>query len=184
MIEEPDRRMLVQIARAAIVAKVTQGRPPAVPATAVSARPAGAFVSLHRHGSLRGCIGRLEADLPLGEVIVDCARAACSEDPRFPPVTPSELADLEIELSVLGPFESWTSLDDIEVGRDGLFVEEGRARGLLLPQVARAREWLPRQFVEETCRKAGLPRDAWQRGARLWRFTAEVFGDQQAAEAR
>src|SRR5437867_5479372 len=107
----------------------------------VLARPAGAFVSIHNHGELRGCIGHIEANEPLGLVVLRCAVAACSTDPRFPGVTFEELRDLDIELSLLGPLEPIAGADEIEVGRHGLVVEQGWNRGLLLPQVATEWRW-------------------------------------------
>ena len=112
------------------------------------------------------------------EAVAECARAACSTDPRFPPVTETELADISIELSLLGPAIAVTSLDEIEIGRDGLIVEWAVSAGSLLPQVATECRWDPRTFVEHTCRKAGLRPDDWQHGAELWRFEAEVFGEE------
>jgi AmmeMemoRadiSam system protein A len=176
MIPEHDRVRLLQIARDAIAAHVTGNARPALDANGDLTRPAGAFVTLHAHGELRGCIGHLQADKPLSRMIAECAISACSSDPRFPAVTTSELADLRIELSILGPLEPVETLDDVEVGRHGLVVERGWNRGLLLPQVATEWKWDRKQFVEQTCRKAGLPGDAWQHGAKIWRFEAEVFG--------
>jgi AmmeMemoRadiSam system protein A len=136
---------------------------------------AGAFVSLHHDGQLRGCIGHIEGDEVLGILVPRSAIAACSADPRFEPVAPHELPALQIEISVLGPFESVTDESRIVIGRDGLFVEEGWRRGLLLPQVATEWGWDREAFLAQTCHKAGLPIDAWKRGARVWRFEAEVF---------
>jgi AmmeMemoRadiSam system protein A len=177
MISPSARQKLLDIARASIAARV--GLSPAAPSPAGLnlGPPAGAFVTLHLHGELRGCIGHLGADRPLVDVVASCAAAACSSDPRFPAVTAAEVAEIEIELSVLGPLEAINSLDQIEVGRHGLLVEKGGRRGLLLPQVATEQQWDSRTFVEQTCRKAGLPQDAWQGNARLWRFEAEVFGE-------
>ena len=141
------------------------------------ARPGGAFVSIHNHGELRGCIGHIEADEPLGRVVLRCAVAACSTDPRFPGVTASELPELQIEVSLLGPLEPIAGAEDIEIGRHGLMVEHGWNRGLLLPQVAVEWCWDSETFLTHTCHKAGLPRDAWKKGARIWRFEAEVFGE-------
>jgi len=172
-----EREQLLAIAREAIVAH-TSGREPTVPALAgLLAERRGAFVSLHTRGELRGCIGHVEPDEPLGAVVSRCAVLACSEDPRFQAVTPREVADLEIELSVLGLLEPVSDPAAIEIGRDGLVIEQGGHRGLLLPQVAVEWEWDREAFLAQTCRKAGLPGDAWKRGARLWRFEAEVFGD-------
>jgi uncharacterized protein len=136
-----------------------------------------AFVTIRRGGELRGCIGRLEVDEPLDHVIRECAVSACSADPRFPPVTVSELPELVIELSLLGPLERIASPAQIIIGRHGLVVERERRRGLLLPQVAIEWQWDRETFLAQTCYKAGLPRDAWKQGALLWRFEAEVFGE-------
>ena len=177
MTNEADRRLLLRIARDAIVAHVGAAPPPAPERSAVLDRPTGAFVTIHRQGALRGCIGHLEANEPLGHVILRCAVAACSADPRFPPVRAAELHELDLELSLLGPLEPMLAVDEIEIGRHGLVVERDRLRGLLLPQVATEWRWDPVTFLAETCRKAGLPRDAWRNGARVWTFEAEVFGE-------
>lgn len=177
MTGEADRRDLLRIARESVVAHVrAQPVPPRLAAGAL-ARPAGAFVSLHQRGRLRGCIGHVEANQPLAEVVSRCAVAACSADPRFPAVTAQELAEIAIEVSVLGPLEPVAALDQIEVGRHGLVIERGRTRGLLLPQVATEWGWDAATFVEQTCHKAGLPVDVWPHRARLWKFEAEVFGE-------
>ena len=178
-IPESDRAALLRIARDAIVAHVRR-EPAPLPQIAESLSwPAGAFVTLHRRGALRGCIGRLEADQPVARVVAHCAVAACSQDPRFLPVTAEELHDLDIELSILGPIEPVAHLEEIEVGRHGVIIERGVHRGLLLPQVAVEWKWDRTKFVEETCRKAGLPRDAWHAGAAMSKFEAEVFNDQK-----
>jgi AmmeMemoRadiSam system protein A len=176
MTSDRDRRRLLDVARSALIHHVSARRPAGTdPDT--QARQAAAFVSLHVRGELRGCIGRLEPDAPLWQVIAECARAAATKDPRFSPLVEAELADVEIEISILGPCEPIRSPDDIEIGRHGLLVEQGPRRGLLLPQVATAWRWTARTFLEQTCRKAGLPADSWQHGAVLWRFEAEVFGE-------
>jgi AmmeMemoRadiSam system protein A len=174
---EGDRQALLQMARAAIVAHVTGALPPRPIAGGALARHAGVFVSLHQLGDLRGCIGHLEGDAPLADSVAECARLACSADPRFPAVAPSELAALDIEISILGPLEPIASPDEVEVGRHGLLVEQGRHRGLLLPQVATVWGWSQKVFVEQVCHKAGLSHDAWQHGTSLCRFEAEVFSE-------
>jgi AmmeMemoRadiSam system protein A len=140
-------------------------------------RHAGAFVTLHRRGELRGCIGHVEADQPLVHVVFRCAVAAATDDQRFAAITAAELADVDIEISIMGAVERISTLSEIVIGRHGLLVERDRHRGLLLPQVAVEQGWAPDRFLSETCRKAGLPDDAWQREAGLWRFEAEVFGE-------
>jgi AmmeMemoRadiSam system protein A len=180
MTSDEERRVLLQIARDAIEAHVngvTLALEAELSAPGGLQRPGGAFVTIHLDGQLRGCIGHLEADRLLTRVVRECAVAACSADPRFPPVTASELGGLQLELSLLGPSEPLVSLEEIEIGRHGLIVEQGWQRGLLLPQVATEWRWSRETFLAQTCHKAGLPRDAWKRGARVWRFEAEVFGE-------
>lgn len=174
----PDERaQLLAIAREALAAWVNRGAPVAPPAGA-SERRAGAFVTLHVRGELRGCIGHVQADRRLVDVVAECAVSAASADPRFPPVTAPELPLVAIEVSVLGPLEPVARIEEVEVGRHGLVVESGRRRGLLLPQVAREWGWDAVAFVAQTCRKAGLPQDAWPSGgATLLRFEADVFGE-------
>jgi AmmeMemoRadiSam system protein A len=185
VLSDHDRRRLLEIARAAISARV-RGEPYSPPPSeGALAERAGAFVSVHRGGELRGCIGYVEADRPLVEVVARSAAAAVSEDPRFPPVTEEELSQLTIEISVLSPLEPVDQVDTIEVGRHGLVVEDGWRRGLLLPQVATEWGWDRETFLDHTSLKAGLPADAWRRGARIYRFEAEVFGEPLApGEAR
>jgi AmmeMemoRadiSam system protein A len=143
---------------------------------------AGAFVTLRLKGELRGCIGYPHAELPLLEAIERCAVSAAISDPRFPPVSPVEWGDVDLEISVLGPIEPVHDISEIVVGRHGLVVEFGRYRGLLLPQVAVEWNWNAEQFACETCHKAGLPKDAWRTGATLFKFEAEVFGEKQLQE--
>jgi AmmeMemoRadiSam system protein A len=180
--DETDRQLLLQLAREALTAQVNGVPLPPISTLEVLARSVGAFVTLHCRGDLRGCIGHVEADEPLGRVIQRCAVAAGSADPRFSPVVVAELADIEIELSILSPLEPVSTLEDIEIGRHGLVVEHGWHRGLLLPQVAAEWKWDRAVFVAETCRKAGLPPDAWEHGARIWRFEAEVFSETRFEE--
>jgi uncharacterized protein len=172
-----ERELLLRIARAAITGHVCAAPPATVDAGEMTLRLGGAFVTLHKGNELRGCIGHIEADEPLPQVVARCAIEACSSDPRFPPVTEVELTEIEIELSLLGPLEPIEGPADIEVGRHGLVVERGWRRGLLLPQVATERKWDSEKFIAQTCHKAGLPPDAWRHGATVWRFEAEVFAE-------
>ena len=177
MTSDADRLALLQLARDAIGAYL-EGKPaPAPPLTGLLGASGGAFVTLHMRGELRGCIGHIVADDPLGRVVPRCAVAACSEDPRFPALTSSELPLVDLELSLLAPLEPIAGPDEFEIGRHGLVVELGYRRGLLLPQVATEQRWDRETFLAHTCRKAGLPADAWRQGAKLWRFDAEVFGE-------
>jgi AmmeMemoRadiSam system protein A len=174
-----DRRLLLRVAQEAIGAFVG-GCPAHVPGQAeILNRRCGAFVTLLKCGDLRGCIGHIEPNERLGAVVPRCAVAACSTDPRFPPLTPEELGTIAIEISLLGPLEPIAGPQEIVIGRDGLVVERGGQRGLLLPQVATEWGWDAEAFLAHTCRKAGLPPDAWQQGANVWRFEAEVFGERR-----
>lgn len=177
MIDHEDRRRLLITARAAVSARV-EGRP-FVPSEVdgVLGRPSGAFVTLTEQGELRGCIGYPQSEEPLVYVVAHCAAAAAVSDPRFPPVEPGAVGGLHVEISVLGPIIPVTDPGDIRVGRDGLLVEQGLRRGLLLPQVATEWGWDRDTFLSQTCIKAGLPPDAWRRGASVFRFEAEIFGE-------
>jgi AmmeMemoRadiSam system protein A len=177
MLPDSDRTAMIALARDAVTCAVLGGPAPDPPAIDVFKRVAGAFVTLTAHGELRGCIGQVEPRDPIGAVIVHCAAAAALEDPRFPPVSPIELPSLCIEVSVLTPAEEVVDVERIVVGRHGLIVTHNGCRGLLLPQVATEHGWTRDQFLMHTCRKAGLAKDAWQRGARIYCFEAEVFGD-------
>ena len=171
------RQALLKIARDAITAHVNRERSHDVPGDGPETTLAGVFVSIHKHGDLRGCIGHIAADRRLDQVIPQCAVSACSQDPRFKPVDRAELEEIDIELSLLGPLEAIAGPEDIEIGRHGLLIEHERRRGLLLPQVATEWKWDAATFLAQTCRKAGLPNDAWKQGATIWRFEAEVFGE-------
>ena len=115
---------------------------------------------------------------PLYRTVADTARAAAFEDTRFPPLRAEEISELEVSLSVLSPL-SPVIPEQIEVGRHGLVVSLSNHRGLLLPQVPVEHGWDRTTFLEQTCRKAGLPTDAWEHGAKLEAFTAEIFGDRE-----
>lgn len=177
MTSEADRQLLLRIAHEAIAGHVSGVAPATADPNEMSRRLGGAFVTLHKGSDLRGCIGHIEADEPLPQVVARCAVEACSSDPRFPPVTAAELPEIQIELSLLGPLEAIEGPADIEIGRHGLVVEMGWRRGLLLPQVATERKWDSEKFLAQTCHKAGLSQDAWKHGAKLWRFEAEVFAE-------
>lgn len=141
----------------------------------------GVFTTLYLHERLRGCVGYVAPILPLHRAVFETARAAASQDTRFLPVTPDELGDLRVSLSVLStlrPIEA----SEIQIGKHGIVVAVGARRGLLLPQVPVEHGWTREEFLEQTCRKAGLYPDAWRSGATLEAFTAEVFGDPDAHE--
>jgi AmmeMemoRadiSam system protein A len=182
-LSDHDRAALVTLARQTIASRLAHVPPPAVDLRPAFEAHAGAFVTVTVAGELRGCIGIPEAIQPLGAVVRHCAEAAAFEDPRFPPLRSEELASLGIEVSVLSDLQRVEDPHEIVVGRDGLVIELGWHRGLLLPQVAVEHGWSTEQFLRHTCAKAGLPASAWQEGATIWRFGAEVFGDEAARQA-
>lgn len=137
-------------------------------------------MTLHLLGELRGCIGYIEPRFPLVETVQEVAQKAALEDPRFPPLTPRELERVEIEISVLSPLRKVVDVNEIVVGTHGLVIDAGYTRGLLLPQVATEWGWEREQFLSQTCRKAGLPADAWkQKKVSIYSFTSAVFSEAQ-----
>jgi AmmeMemoRadiSam system protein A len=173
-----DRRALLDLARRAIVEAVSHDRLlECAPPAGALAEPRAAFVTLHRRGRLRGCIGRVEPEYRLAETVVRCAISAARDDPRFPAVESEEVGELEIEISVLSPLER-TPPEEIELGRHGLMIVQGARRGLLLPQVAVEHKFTRERFLAAACEKAGLAPDAWKDAAtQVLSFTAEVFSD-------
>jgi uncharacterized protein len=177
MLTTAQRHALLELARSSITSQVT-GSGAVAPAPFELPDASGVFVTIKRGGQLRGCLGTLQNRAGLAAEVVRCAADSASEDPRFPPVSPEELPELTLEISVLGPLESIEARPDaFTIGVHGLVAEQGFHRGLLLPQVATEWGWDSEQFLRQTCVKAGLPPDAWRRGARFYRFAAEVFGD-------
>jgi len=143
-------------------------------------RNAGAFVTLNKHHMLRGCIGNFFTHDPLYRNVQMMAIAAAVEDPRFRHVTADELKDITIEISVLSELEPVKSINEIEVGKHGLYVTKGFYRGVLLPQVATEYGWDRDTFLSETCVKAGLPADEWKKGGiKIKKFTAQVFSEEE-----
>ena len=173
---DEDRKVLLRLARHSLedgVCGVAVTRDLEDPAPAL-VEPRGAFVTLRKHGDLRGCIGHVLTSAPLYKTVQECAVAAALGDPRFAPVTPHEVPSLRMEISVLSaPFQ--VAPEQIVVGEHGLIISQGFRRGLLLPQVPVTWNWDREQFLEETCLKAGLSPDAWKKGAKIEAFTAEVF---------
>jgi AmmeMemoRadiSam system protein A len=181
-VSEETRRELLRTARTAIEAAVHGRNHQPGPAPDDAQQLAGAFVTIHHQGRLRGCIGQIEARQPLAAVVSQCAVSAATRDPRFPPLTARELNEgTDIEISVLTPMQPVASPDEIEIGRDGLLIQQGHRSGLLLPQVATEWGWDRDTFLSQACRKAGLPVDAWKQGAEIYKFQAEIFSEHQLA---
>lgn len=174
---EEDQRKLLRLAREALEEAVRQGALSEIaPPGGRLGEPCGAFVTLKKRGRLRGCIGYVEPCKPLFQTVRECAVSAALHDPRFDPVSPEELSQLGIEISVLSLIVD-TPPGQVEIGRHGLLISQGPLRGLLLPQVAVEWKWDRERFLEETCLKAGLDADAWKQGARVQTFVAQVFGE-------
>jgi AmmeMemoRadiSam system protein A len=172
-----ERRFLIEVARKAIETALEKReyRPEAT--TPNLKEPRAVFVTLHIGGQLRGCVGQIIATEPLVEAVAHSAVSAAFGDPRFAPLTTQEFPQLQFEISVLSPIKPIRPRE-IEPGVHGLLVSGGGRRGLLLPQVATEFGWGAETFLEHTCRKAGLPLDAWkQPETEIYGFTAEKFGE-------
>jgi AmmeMemoRadiSam system protein A len=181
MLDAADKAILLKLARATLEAYFVNEETPAcqTPRAALLEQK-GAFVSLHRGSELRGCIGQLSPDRELFKIVQHCVLSAALEDTRFVAVMRDELTDLTIEISVLTPFRRIQSVEEIEVGRHGLYIARGGFRGLLLPQVATQYHWDRTKFLEHTCLKSGLPESAWQDPHTIIHtFEAEVFSESQ-----
>lgn len=202
------RRTLLRIAHEAILSFLEHRPFPAAPLPTTLSEPRGVFTTLYlrhdrlpgdrlpadrlasdhlhgdhlhgdRHHQLRGCVGYAMPVAPLYRAVAETARAAAFEDSRFLPVTLEEAPRLQVSLSVLSPLFP-IHPEAVEIGRHGLLISDGARRGLLLPQVSVENVWGRETFLEQTCRKAGLPPDAWRKNATVEAFTAEVFSDADA----
>jgi AmmeMemoRadiSam system protein A len=176
-LSKDDGAALIALARRSIESGL-DGLSPLIDEQSLAAaivRPAGAFVTINESGDLRGCIGSILPAGPLWRAVWDNARHAAFRDPRFSPLTPEEYLRISVEVSVMGPVHETTPAE-VVVGRDGLIVRKGPFSGLLLPQVAVEYGWDKETFLSHTCRKAGLPPDAWRApGCRIEKFSAQVF---------
>ncbi len=174
-----DKRALLALARETISRYLTTQMVPlprGISPAAMEQR--GVFVTLKKHGNLRGCIGRMIPDRPLATLVGMMAIQAAFEDPRFRPVTLEEVPKIEIEISVLTPMKQVSGPGDIEVGRDGVLFQKGRSSAVFLPQVAPEQGWGREEMLCNLCQKAGLQASAWQEGGACFStFQAEVFGE-------
>jgi len=177
-----DRAALLQLARATIAYYLQHHRTAraedlGVPITDGMRRLAGGFVTLHKHGQLRGCIGEIAPERELYRVVHDQALNAAFRDPRFPPLQADELDEVDIEISVLTPPQPVASWQEIEVGRHGVILQKSGRSAVFLPQVAPEQGWDRETMLTHLSMKAGLPPDAWREGARFEVFEAIVFGE-------
>ena len=186
MLDVADKRLLLALARERITAHL-EGREENLPEPTPSVMThAGGFVTLHsrvgKQHTLRGCIGHIDARTSIYETVKSVSYSAAFQDFRFPPLTLPELPTIEVEVSVISPFERVRTPEEITPGTHGLFISRGTRAGLLLPQVAAERNWDRETFLVQTCRKAGLPEDAWRDPeTEISRFTAEVFDESSLA---
>jgi AmmeMemoRadiSam system protein A len=176
-----ERALLLQLAHDSILSVLEQRPISLDPPTPHLAERRGGFASLYWHGQLRGCIGYVLPKDSVYKTVAETARAAAFEDPRFPPVSLDEARDLKIELSILSQPKA-VAAESVEIGRHGLLISLHGRRGLLLPQVPVEHQWDRETFLQQTCHKAGLPLDAWQKGAKIEVFTAEIFGDEKTGD--
>ncbi|MCK9273749.1 MAG: AmmeMemoRadiSam system protein B [Syntrophales bacterium] len=174
-----EKNELIKIARRSIEDSLSGRRAEPLSMTSENLAAArGAFVTLKKEGRLRGCIGFIEPRKPLHRTVAEMACAAAFDDPRFPPLAKEELEEITIEISALTPLCLIGNISEIEVGRDGIYIVKGFQAGLLLPQVATENGWDRLTFLEQTCRKAGLPSGAWKnKDTRIYTFSAEIFGE-------
>ena len=188
---EEEQQLLLRIARETLEVYLEENRVLTLenyPLTKTLRSAHGAFVTLHSHGQLRGCIGYIANTLPLAETVRENVVNAATRDPRFSPVTEAELDDIEIEISALTPgdspetpFKEVGDISEIVIGRDGLYIESPPMHGgILLPQVAVEQDWDVDQFLVGVCQKAGYADDAWKDPkTRLYRFSAQIFSESE-----
>lgn len=176
---EGEKKTLLKLARDTVGNFVRDGnRPPLPDAKGNLGTVTGAFVTIHKKGQLRGCIGNMVGRAPLIETIQEMAIAASTQDSRFNPVTPDEVPDIDIEISVLSPMKRIKDVNEIEIGKHGILMGRGWSQGVLLPQVATEQGWDREAFLMNTCLKAGLPPDAWKDQETIIEiFSAQVFGE-------
>lgn len=184
---DKEKKTLLQIARKSIESAIKNVSPGDIRSLIDSPeleKKRGAFVTIKKHGKLRGCIGRFESDTPLYKIVSNMAVSAATEDSRFlsNPIKPSELEELEIDISVLSPLEKIDDPLDIELGKHGIYIKKGGKTGCFLPQVATETGWSKEEFLSQCCSsKAGLSPNAWkQRGTEVYIFTAEIISEKDA----
>ena len=183
ILDSAQKRRLLEIARKTIQAYISTGKKPDFREDNKTLNEEmGAFVTLHKDGQLRGCIGNIIGRGPLYATVSDMAIQSATSDPRFKPVTEGEIDDIDIEISVLSPLERIYDPDKIVMGKHGVLIKSGFRSGVYLPQVATETGWTRDEFMDSLCmQKAGLPRDSWRTGGcEIHIFSAEVFGEKDA----
>jgi AmmeMemoRadiSam system protein A len=178
LLTKKEQKELLKIARETIVDYIANGQIPLIETTSKGlACEHGCFVTIKQQQQLRGCIGNFVSDKPLFKLVQEMAVSAATRDPRFYPMKSTDMEDFSLEISVLSPLEKITSVDQIQVGKHGLYIIKNSYRGVLLPQVASEYNWDRETFLKNTCTKAGLPENAWQKECDIYIFSAMVFGE-------
>ncbi len=174
-----EQEALLKLARQTIADLVASGQATEPPAGLPGLEmERGAFVTIHRQGQLRGCIGNFTANGSLVNTVCDMAEAAATQDPRFPPLSAAELDEVDLEISVLSPLREVEDVSEIQVGKHGIYIISPRGRGVLLPQVAREYGWDRETFLNQTCLKAGLSPECWHDpNTQVLIFSAQIFGE-------
>lgn len=180
-----EQKRLLAVARDTIVKLIWGKRPDSHEADLEGLNfKRGAFVTIHRRGQLRGCIGNFFSETPLVRTVEEMAVAAATQDPRFPPLGRAELEDIDLEISVLSPLKPISDIEEIQVGRHGIYIVSPRGRGVLLPQVATEQGWDRDTFLDHTCLKAGLQPGCWRDpDVQILIFSAQVFGEKDPPQA-
>mgnify|MGYP000966810969 CR=1 FL=1 len=174
-----EKKELLSLARNTIIATVSGQPLPALEESTVEQESqSGCFVTIKQNGQLRGCIGTFVSRQPLWQTIREMAVSASTRDPRFYPMKKHDLENFTLEISVLSPLMKASSIEEIIVGTHGIYIIKGAYQGVLLPQVATEYAWDRETFLRQTCRKAGLPEDAWQKDCDIYIFSAEIFGEE------
>lgn len=173
-----EKNLLVEIAREAIITYVKESQiPDRKTDSDLLQLKRGCFVTIKTEGRLRGCIGNFLSEQPLYKLVQEMAVSAATRDPRFYPMKTDDVENFNLEISVLSPLKKIESVEEIEVGAHGLYIEKNSYRGVLLPQVAVEHGWSRETFLDQTCAKAGLAKGGWKDGAEIYIFSAQVFGE-------
>ncbi len=178
--DEKDKRKLLHIARSSIETAIADTHKEQIEITSPALKEkSGAFVTLKIRGKLRGCIGRMISDIPLYKLVSEMAVSAATDDSRFNQVQPSELKNLEIDISVLSPLQKTNDPLAFELGRHGIYIKKHSRNGCFLPQVATDTGWTKEEFLSQCCSmKAGLPSDAWKKkDLEVYTFTSEIISE-------
>ena len=176
-LQESEKKALLKIARETMENYIRNGHTPSFSAGGGLLEKRGAFVTIKKDGNLRGCIGIFNSEKTLYRTVSEMAISSATQDPRFPPLPAQELPAITIEISALTPLKKISDVNEIEIGRHGVYIIKGLRRGVLLPQVATEYGFDRDTFLDQTCLKAGLSPGCWRTGAEIHIFEAEIFSE-------